>query len=125
MANASRLIFVSVALVAAAWLCDVIGARHHPTYANGEIGYSVTLLALLPIVGQFAKFSDQTWKVIRVVTVLLAIPLGLWAAPPMMDVPAGTQWNQLVGLIHYSLLIASFAVAFLLIRTGILQAKAS
>lgn len=122
MTSASKLILAGIALVASAGLSDVIVRHLRPTFINGNIGYSVTLLMLLPVLGHFVHFSGQTWKVVRIITVLLAVPVGLWVAPPLMDTPAAGEWNIPYGVLQCVFLVASFTVAFLLIRIEAIKA---
>lgn len=125
MANASKLIVTGIILIAVAWLCDAIVLQLYPTFLNEDIGGTVVLILLLPVLGHFVQFSGETWKIVRVVTVLLAVPIGLRGMPPIMDIPIDWEWNILLGALHYSILIASFAVTFLLIRVEAVKATKS
>jgi hypothetical protein len=116
MASASKLILLGVIMVPISFVCDVAVRRQHPMWINGDIGYSVALVMLMPMLGSFVHFSRKTWNMVRVATVLLAIPLGLWISPPMGDFPAAGEWNVPLGIFHFIFLVAAFLVAFLLIR---------
>jgi hypothetical protein len=123
MTSANKLILVGVVLVVATWFCDVTVRQLYPTFVNGDIGHSVLFLMLFPMLGHFIHFSGHVWKVVRVITVLLAVPMGLWIAPPMMDTPAAGEWNIPLGVLQCAFLFTSFTVAFLLIHVEATKTK--
>lgn len=116
--SANNLIIFSIIFIAVAVAFDMAVNHSQQEYVNSYICYSVIIVLFLPVMGVLVGFYGWVWRGVRIVTVLLAVPTGLSVAPPIMDTPPWAEWSVSIGIFQYIILIASFAVAFLLIRVG-------